>query len=605
VGTLTCTVGDVAAGASKAFTIKVGVSPSILGNADAITIYNEVSVAGDNDTDTRNNSFTLGTIVEDRADLAVIKVCKPDEPAPAGQAGFCDIHVDNLGPSDARDVTLTDELTSATPFSVTGVTVAPAASGTCAPTTAGPTTQVTITCDLGTEPVTGRTTVRVSVESADIAQINDVATVSSATPDPVLANNQARGRISFLGSADLSIDKSAPAAVVAGTQLTYEISVHNAGPSTALGVVVTDNLPDGLSFVSAVTAGGSCTNGNPGDGDLRCGLGNLAANATETITVVTFVEPDVPHGTVLFNEAVVSSDTADPDNSDNQESVQTVVNASADVSVTKSDSPDPVFAGNMLTYTIVVTNNGPSTAADVTITDPLPAGTTFVSGQDQNGDTVCALGQPGVVVCDLGTLQPHEVVTVLLTVLVDPSVPDGSVLTNTVTVAATTADPDSSDNEATSTTDVDTSAELWLDKTGVKRSGNPSPVIEYTLTVHNDAGCETDAQSTVTPNCGDGGPSDAKDVVVVDTLPLDPKKIVVQYVSPQCTYVQAAHTVTCEAANLPAGESVSFVIEVQANGSVGTVSNTATVSSSTADPVGANNTNAVNIVVKGGTGKRK
>ncbi|ADU47648.1 DUF11 domain-containing protein [Intrasporangium calvum] len=605
VGTLTCVVGDVAAGASTTFTIKVRVDPGLLGNADAVTIYNTVSVTGDNDTDTRNNTFTLGTIVEDRADLAVIKVCKPDEPAPAGETGYCDIHVDNLGPSDARAVTLTDVLTSATPFSVTAVTVTPAASGTCAPTTAGPTNDVTITCDLGTEPVTGRTTVRVSVEAADVAQINDVATVSSATPDPVTSNNQARGRVSFLGSADLSIAKTAAATVVAGTQLTYEITVHNAGPSTAVGVVVTDTLPAGLSFVSAQTADGSCTNGNPGDRDLRCGLGNLAAGATETITVVALVAPDVPDGTILFNAAVVASDTSDPDNSDNRTSVKTVVEASADVSVTKSDSPDPVFAGNQLTYTIQVTNHGPSTAADVTITDPLPAGTTFVSGQDQNGNTVCSLAQPGIAVCDLGTLQPQQVVTVLLTVLVDASVPSGTVLSNTVTVTSSTADPDPSNNSATTQTDVATSAELWLDKTGVSRSGNPSPVIVYTLTVHNDEGCETDAQSTVTPNCGDGGPSDAKDVTVVDTLPLDPKKVVVQYVSPQCTYATSTHSVTCTAPNLPAGQSVSFVIEVQTQGSVRTILNTATVSSATADPVLANNTNAVTIVVKGGTGKGK
>ena len=60
---------------------------------------------------------------------------------------------------------------------------------------------------------------------------------------------------------------------------------------------------------------------------------------------------------------------------------------------------------------------------------------------------------------------------------------------------------------------------------------------------------------------------------------------------------------TCTAPNLPAGQSVSFVIEVQTQGSVRTILNTATVSSATADPVLANNTNAVTLVVKGGTGK--
>ena len=604
VGTLTCTLGDLAASTSKTFTIKVHIDPGILGNANAKTIFNTVAVAADNDTDTRNNTFTLGTIVEDRADLSVIKVCKPDLPAPAGTTGFCDIHVDNLGPSDARSVTLTDVLTSAQPFSVTGVSVDPAASGTCAPTSTGPVTQVTITCDLGTEPAAGRTTVHVEVSAADIAQVNDVATVTSATPDPNPANNTASGRVSFLGSADLSLNKIGPATVVAGTSMTYTISVHNNGPSTAVGVFATDTLPGGLTFVSATPSVGACTNGQPGPRDLRCGLGNLASGATATISVVSHVDPGVPAGTILFNEAVVTSDTSDPDNSNNRKSVSTTVSASADVSIAKVDSPDPVIAGNLLTYTITVTNAGPSSAQNVKIQDPLPVGTTFVSGQDGNGNTVCALTQPPTVVCTLGTLLPQQTVTVFLTVKVSAALPPGTVLTNTATVSSTTPDPDSSNNSATSSTTVNTSAELWLDKTGVKRSGNPSPVLVYTLTVNNKAGCETDAQSTVTPNCGNGGPSDATNIVVVDKLPLDPKKIVVQFVSPQCVYTTATHTVTCTAPRVPAGESVSFVIEAQANGSVGTVDNTATLSSTTPDPVTANNTNSATVIVKGGTGKK-
>lgn len=604
VGTLTCNVGNLAASGSTTFTIQVHVSPSILGSANAITISNTVSVAGDNDTNTSNNTFTLGTIVQDRADLAVIKICKPDLPAAAGDTGFCDIHVDNLGPSDARVVTLTDVLTSATPFSVTGVAFTAGTSGTCAPLTAGPATTVSITCNLGNEPAAGRTTVRVSVTAADVAQINDVATVSSVTPDPNITNNQATGRVTFLGSADLSLTKTGPATVVAGTQMTYTITVANGGPSTAVGTVATDTLPLGLTFVSATPSIGTCTSGQPGNRALRCGLGNLAAGAGATITVIALVDPSVAPGTSLFNEAQVSSDTADPTNANNRMSVNTIVSSSADLGITKTAAPEPVIAGNLLTYTITVTNGGPSTAQNVAISDPLTAGTTFVSGKDGNGTTVCTLNQASTVVCNLGTLQPLASVTVYITVKVSASLPDITVLQNTVTVTSTTSDPNAINNSATSSTNVDTSSDIWLDKTASQRSGNPSPVIVYTLVVHNDAGCETDAQSTASPNCGNGGPSDARDIVVVDKLPLDPKKIVVQYLSPQCTYNKVTHQVRCTALNLPAGATVTFVIEAQANGSVGTILNTATVTTSTPDPVTANNTNAATLVMKGGTGRK-
>ena len=136
-------------------------------------------------------------------------------------------------------------------------------------------------------------------------------------------------------------------------------------------------------------------------------------------------------------------------------------------------------------------------------------------------------------------------------------------------------------------------------------AGNPAPVVTYTLYVHNNAGCETDAQSGATPNCGAGGPSDAQGITVTDKLPLDYKKVTVQFLSPQCTWTKATNTVVCTTATIPAGATATFVIEVQVQGTVGTITNTATVTSTTADPVIANNTNAAAIVVKGGTGKNK
>ena len=605
-GTLTCDVGDVEPFESVTFTIKVGVAPDILGAANAITIYNTVSVAADNDTDTRNNVHVLGTIVEDRADLVVTKICKPDSSGPAGSTGYCDIHVDNLGPSDAREVQLDDVLTSATPFTVTGVTVTPAASGACAPLTAGPTITVTITCDLGTEPAGGRTTVRVSVSAPDDAEINDLAMAFGATPDPVTSNNRDEGTVVFTGSADLSIVKSAPSTVTAGESMTYDVTVMNAGPSTAVAVVVTDTMPDGVTFVAVTPSAGSCNYGQPGDRDLTCGLGNLPSGSSATVTVDVEIDPDVPPGTLLINEAEVTSATADPDNSDNLVSVVTAVSASADLSIVKTASPNPVVAGDDLTYTLVVENAGPSTASDVVVTDVLPPGTTFVSGVDANGIGVCAFTQPAGIVCDLGTMQPGDTETVFVTVSVDPSVPDGTILTNDAEVTSSTPDPDLTDNESSVAVDVDTEAELWLDKTGEMVSGNPAPVAVYTLIVHNDGGCEADAQSQAVVTCGAGGPSDAHDVIVTDTLPLNSKKVVVQYVSPGCTYDEPSHIVTCTADTIPAGEVTTFTIEVQFNGSVRTVTNTATITSSgTFDPVSANNTNSVDIVVKGGTGKGK
>src|SRR5436305_15212940 len=102
-------------------------------------------------------------------------------------------------------------------------------------------------------------------------------------------------------------------------------------------------------------------------------------------------------------------------------------------SITKSDSPDPVTAGNNLSYTITVINGGPSFARSVQVTDPVPAGTSFVSA-DNSGSNVA-----GTVTWNLGDL-PAGTTVLHMVVKVDPTrLAD---LSNTASVTSTPADPD-------------------------------------------------------------------------------------------------------------------------------------------------------------------
>lgn len=602
---LTCQLGDIPSGESREVVVKTRVDSDAVVNEDDGTtrIENLVTVsAASVDDDLANNSFVERTFVQERSDLSVTKVCKPDDELPAGEVGTCTIFVDNLGPSSARDIVVTDTNLSDGAFTFGAITPS---QGTCGVTSG------VVTCQIGdlaaaSPSAGGRATVVVEVSATEDVDINDVVRVNSPTPDPDASNNEAQESISVRAVADLSVDKTGPPTAVAGTEITYTLSIANGGPSTAEGVMLTDAVSAGVEIVSVTASGGgSCNAGVPGDAarPSECSFGDLAPAATRSMTVVVRILPGFTGE--LHDDARVGSDTFDSDLADNLDTITTIVSASADLSITKSDSPDPVLAGDDLTYTITVANGGPSTATDVVVTDELPAGTTFVEGVDGNGATACTLVQAGTVVCDLGTMEPGQTTTVYLTVTVDPSLPDDAVLQNTASVASATTDPDPSDDTDGESTAVDTAADLWLDKTATQRSGNPSPVIVYTLTVHNDLGCEQDSQSTPSPNCGTGGPSDAQTVTVTDHLPLTPKKFVVQYVSPQCTYAKAAHTVTCSASTVPAGATVKFVIEAQANGSVGTIINDADVTSDTPDPNGANNGNAASIVVKGGTGKGK
>jgi len=120
-------------------------------------------------------------------------------------------------------------------------------------------------------------------------------------------------------SADLTITKTdSPDPVRVGANLTYTITVTNAGPNPADAVQVTDTLPDNVTFISVKTSQGSCT----GTTTVVCTLGAVpltAAGATVTIEV----QPTVS-GTIM-NRANATSSTQDPSAANNATTTETVV----------------------------------------------------------------------------------------------------------------------------------------------------------------------------------------------------------------------------------------------------------------------------------------
>lgn len=116
----------------------------------------------------------------------------------------------------------------------------------------------------------------------------------------------------------------------------------------------------------------------------------------------------------------------------------------ADLSLSKTDSPDPVIAGSPLTYTITITNGGPNAALGVVMTDALPAGTSFVSAIPTQG--TCS--GSSTVTCNVGTLANGASTTIMIVV----NTTAAGVLTNSATVVSDIADLNTANNSATTTT---------------------------------------------------------------------------------------------------------------------------------------------------------
>lgn len=173
--------------------------------------------------------------------------------------------------------------------------------------------------------------------------------------------------------------------------------------------------------------------------------------------------------------------------------------AQASLSLTLSDAPDPVLAGANLTYTLTANNEGPSDAANASVSDPLPAGTTFVAVSAPAGWTCTtpAFGAVGTVSCSIDPFPVGSAVFTL-TVQVGPGVAAGTILSNTATITSTTFDPSSDDNSDTATTTVGAAP----GNLSLTIADSPDPVVAggsltYTLAVTSSLADAADGTLTV------------------------------------------------------------------------------------------------------------
>src|SRR5690606_17912483 len=109
---------------------------------------------------------------------------------------------------------------------------------------------------------------------------------------------------------------------------------------------------------------------------------------------------------LLFNTANITTTTPDANAANNTSLTNVQVFANADLSIDVSDSADPVIAGSPFNYTLAVENLGPTNAVDVTVSDTLPVGTSFVSLSSPAGwsCTTPAVGAGGTVECSIASL---------------------------------------------------------------------------------------------------------------------------------------------------------------------------------------------------------
>src|SRR5439155_109148 len=495
---------------------------------------------------TDNVPGTATVTVPPRADLSVAKT----GPATvnAVQNLTYTITVTNNGPSAAVSVAVRDTLPA-------GVTFVSASNGGTA--AAGVVTWPSV-ASLANGGSLSRT---VTVTAPPTGTLINVARADAATGDPDSTNNNgsaagSRVTTTVMEIADLTVTKTGPATVNAAQNLTYTITVTNNGPSTAASVVVRDTLPAGVTFDSA-SNGGTLAAGVvtwPSVPSLANG-----ASLSRTVTVIA------PTTGTLLNVARADAATDDPDSTNNNGSdpgnrVSTAVHALADLVVAKT-GPGTVNAAQNLTYTINATNNGPSDAISVVVRDTLPAGVTFVSASDAGSEAGGVVTWPAVATLANGASLSRTVTV---------TAPVAGTMLNVARADASTADPDSTNNNGSDpgnrvSTTVHELADLTLAKTGPATIGAAQD-LTYTITVTNN------------------GPSDAATVVVRDELPAG-----VTFVSASDAGSEAAGVVTWPTVpSLANGATLSRTVTVTAP-PTGALLNVARADAATDDPDSTNN----------------
>ena len=427
-------------------------------------------------------------------DLSIEKTANPERPSVGGEVTFT-VSLNNSQGSDATGVVVTDLL----PTNVSFVSSNPSTGSYDAPTGRW---------NVGT--VSGNTSETLSITARvnEFGPIVNTAEVTAADqfdidsfPGDDIESDDDQDTITLTpASADLSIAKTvSDAEPDVGDEVSFTVTLSNDGPDDASDIVVRDNLPSGLTIVSSAPQGGTTFDRTSG----RWTIPFLANNDSVTLTLVTQVDTV---GDKTNQAEVIASSEFDPDSTPadglgDDFAEATLSPQLVDLALTKVIDDGRPNAGDSVEFLLTLTNDGPSTATGVAVTDQLPSGVLFENAVASQGvyDAVSGIWTVGSV-GDEGTA----------TLRINATIGNIRGATNRAEVTAVDQrDLDSDPNNGDANEDDDDQitfetqvADLRLAKTVDNASPTQQDNIVFRLTLSND------------------GPDDATDVVVRDVLPV-------------------------------------------------------------------------------------
>ncbi len=408
-----------------------------------------------------------------------------------------------------------------------------------------------ITCDEAELTVDATKTVVINVKASPGGgtDIINSATISADSSDYNTIPFTVSANAINIQQADVMISKTLingidSSKALVDSNVTYRLTVSNAGATDAINVVATDILPAGVTFVSATT--GCVNNSNT----VTCTLTSDLVNGTPKSFDIVVTMPST-HQTIN-NTANVSTDTAESNSNNNSDTLTTYVKG-ADLNIFKTPDNGSTDIGSNYTYTISIDNAGYATATNIVVTDTLDASMTYVS------DTGGCSRSGQVLTCNISNLAKDGTSSFTVTV----TMPTDSLndVTNSVSIATTT-DQQNNDNTSDSATTHITGPNLNITKTAnVTEVGLGKP-FTYTINVSNI------------------NTADAKNAKITDQLPSG--VTITSITNPDnwiCPATPITGTFDCTLATFAGGASSSITFNATApTSTTGSITNRATIS---------------------------
>jgi uncharacterized repeat protein (TIGR01451 family) len=459
-------VGNVTTAAPQTLALRAVVTSS-----STLTNTATIAHADQFDPNLGNNAASV-VVAPEGADLGLTQTVDNHTPNVGDTISFMIILNDN-GPSAATNVTVGDVLPPGLAF-----VAAQPSQGSYNATTGAWTVGTVTTAAIQTLRIDARVV-------AASTEVNTAAITHADQADPDPGNNVFTVTVSPTG-ADLAITNAVNnASPNVGDTISFMVILSDLGPSPATNVTVSDLLPTGLAFVSAQPSQGSY--------NATTGVWTVGTVTTGVIQTLRIDATVASTNTLVDSVAITHADELDPDPGNNVFTV-TVSPATADLAITNTVNNASPNVGDTISFMVILSDNGPGTANNVTVSDLLPAGLAFVSAQPSQGSYNTATGAWTVGTVTTGVIQ---------TLRIDATVVGASTLVDTAAIAhADQFDPNTGNNAfAVTISPVTPAADLSIAQTVSNGQPNVGDTVVFTISLANH------------------GPNAGTNVSVTDLLP--------------------------------------------------------------------------------------